>query len=237
MNIPKIFKIEINHLTEHIEDIINRTLLFKIINNVYNSEELNELDYLKNILGISKNKLCTFMTQKIFDHSLKNTTLKNSSFAKFDYILIFDNYQKIIYIINEILKTVPFKVNQFTPKESYQINQNSFEYSEQSSGQRKALDYEKYNLDIKFYLNEIYNELSKIVFIIYDKEKLKQLLIKYYEILKTKSINVKSTTQSDDLNKVPSYFEYVTHGKYNHKNINATINAINNLKNIIEELE
>ena len=225
MNIPKIFKIEINHLTEHIEDIINRTLLLKIINNVCNTEELNELDYLKNILGISENKLCTLKTQYVFDHELKNTTLSNSSFAKFDYILIFDNYQKIIYIINGILKTIPFKVNQFTPKESYQINQNSFEY------------YEKYNLDIKFYLNEIYNELSKIVFIIYDQEKLKQLLIKYYEILKTKSINVKSTTQSDDLNKVPSYFEYITHEKYNYNNINATINAINNLKNIIEELK
>ena len=68
--------------------------------------------------------------------------------------------------------------------------------SEQSSGQRKALDYEKYNLDIKFYLNEIYNELSKIVFIIPDLNKLKQLLIKYYEILKTKTVDIKSPTQS-----------------------------------------
>ena len=214
MNIPKIFKIEHNHIIEHIEDVVNRTLLFKIVDNVYNCEELNELDYLKSILGISQDKLCMLKLQNDFDKELKNTTLKNSRFTKFDYILIYDNYQKIKYIINKIISSIPFKINHFTTKEKYQINQNLFEY------------YEKYNLDIKFYLNELYNEISKIDFITYDKEKLRQLLIKYYEILKSKSINVKS------------YFEYIIYEdkNYNGNNTNKIINAINNLKNVIDEL-
>ena len=218
INIPKIYKPEFNDVIDHIEEMIFEKIKLKTVAtggfDVYclNIEKIN-----CKIIGIEyeeRKKIMLNMREKDFNKEYKRKQLsKIPDLKNIKYIIISDILFDIYHIIDEIFHECNFPKVNFSNYEAYNcIKNNDF--------QSVTLD----KFDIKFYLNEIYDEISRRYSLCsYDTKKL-------------------CTMFESDFKKVDtsykSYYDFVSkyENKKNLQKFNETLTKNINYKSFIDQL-